>query len=101
MPRSFRLLFVPLLLILVLGLLLVQLVQDAIVDGVAVTLEVLDELFLIRIVAGQLIGIRHGPRSPLRGTISSRRPLADRRLEREPGVPGKEYPGVLRDLGDE
>src|SRR5579863_6436376 len=31
----------------------------------------------------------------------SRRAVADRRLERQRGVPWEEYPGVLRDLGDE
>src|SRR6185437_7164339 len=34
-------------------------------------------------------------------TARSRRAVADRGLERQRGVPGEEYPGVLRYLGDE
>src|SRR5712691_20829 len=34
-------------------------------------------------------------------TALSRRAVADRRLERERGIPGKEDPGVLRHFGDE
>src|ERR1700692_2046505 len=32
---------------------------------------------------------------------NSRRAIADRRLERQRGIPGEENPGVLRYLGDE
>src|SRR5258705_1241732 len=34
-------------------------------------------------------------------TSNSRRAIADRRLKRERGIPGKEDPGVLRHFGDE
>src|SRR6266436_10125578 len=33
-------------------------------------------------------------------TVKSRRPIADRRLERQRGIPGEEYPGVLRHFGN-
>src|SRR6202140_3246432 len=36
-----------------------------------------------------------------RNDSSSRRAVAERRLERERGIPGKEDPGVLRHFGDE
>ena len=48
-----------------------------------------------------VVNVRRCESEDARSAARSQPALADRRLEGEPGVPGKEDPGVLRHFGDE